>query len=380
MDAGPRCWSRVAALLAATLAAAIWAAPYTPASDSELLATLPAGAAHRAATPAAARTRVDVALPLAQFYISRARATGDLRFLGYADGALAPFADSKLAAVWVLRATILQGRHEFAAALAQLDQALVLSPEDAQARLTRAAVLRVLGRYPEATADCDRLGSADPAVATICREGVRALSGHLQEAYDTLAHLPADSLAPEARAWRASELGEMAVRLGDQGAAARWFTQALRLQPADTYTRAAYADLLLAGSQPGQALELLAGYDSMEPMLLRIALAQRALGDPGLPHSRDLLATAFEVEAARGEAVHSREQARFLLDLEEQPAAALDAALANWRTQREPIDVLLLVRAARSAGRPQAGSAAREFVRREGLEDARLAPLSAGAP
>jgi hypothetical protein len=67
------------------------AAPYTPASDDQVLAVLPAGARHTSAPNLEiTRSRLDIALPLAQFYISRARASGDLRFLGYAEAMLTP--------------------------------------------------------------------------------------------------------------------------------------------------------------------------------------------------------------------------------------------------------------------------------------------------
>ena len=68
--------------------------PYAPADGREVLAYLPAGASHASVTMrAVAAARLDVALPLAQFYISQARATGDLRFLGYADAVLRPWRD-----------------------------------------------------------------------------------------------------------------------------------------------------------------------------------------------------------------------------------------------------------------------------------------------
>ena len=67
-------------------------APYVPANDAQVLAQLPPGSVHTSsAVLERARTRADVALPLAQFYIARARASGDLRYLGYAEGMLAPW-------------------------------------------------------------------------------------------------------------------------------------------------------------------------------------------------------------------------------------------------------------------------------------------------
>src|ERR1700728_770409 len=192
--------------------------PYVPSSDAQVLAELPVGARHESAgARELTRSRLDIALPLAQFYVSRSRATGDLRYLGYAESVLQPWTQqtSLPPGVLVLEATILQSRHEFDAALGQLDLPLRLQPDNAQAWLTRATVLRVLGRYDEAAASCTRLAlQADAAITALCRESLRGLTGHLQSAYAALVALPAQQLPPEARAWRYSELGEMAERQG----------------------------------------------------------------------------------------------------------------------------------------------------------------------
>lgn len=364
------------ALLAPALAAK--AAPYVPHDDSAVLADLPPGAVHTPAPMRAlVRTRLDIALPLAQFYISQSRATGDLRFLGLAESTLAPFetAASPNPLVLVLHATILQSRHAFAPALAELDRALAMQPDNAQAWLTRATVLRVLGRYDDAMQSCNRMPSTvDPVLVTLCVQSLRGLAGELRPAYELIEAEPEMSLPVEARAWRDSELGEMAERLGDDAAAERWFRAGLALSPTDLYMRNACADLLLRHARPEEALVLLVGYESMEPMRLRIAIAQKMLGSPQLAASRAMLAAAFEVEQQRGDAVHRREQARFLLDVEGQPAAALAVAEANWSVQREPDDLLILLRAAKAAQRPAAASPALEFIALHRIEDTRLTP------
>ena len=378
-----RGWLAWAALCAIAAGGAPQAAPYVPDRDDVLLATLPRGVTYSSAdTRQQAGARLDVALPLAQFYIAQARASGDLRFLGYAESLLVRWRDRTpaLPAVLVLDATILQSRHSFAAALAELDQALRAQPQDAQAWLTRATVLRVLGRYPEASESCGHLADADAALAQLCAQSVRGLNGHLNSAYTSIMSLPQESLSNAAHGWRCSELGEMAVRMGDAGAAAHWFREALQLAPDDVYTRAAYADLLLRAGRAADTLRLLDGYESMEPMLLRIAIAQQQLGDRREPQSRALLASAFSVEERRGESVHRREQARFLLEVTHTGSAALRAAQENWRVQREPADVLILMRAAQAAGQSDAAAPAVEFVRQQGLEDARLAPYLKSAP
>ncbi len=352
------------------------AAPQVPTSDSQVLAELPAGARHAPVNAAAlAATRLDVALPLAQFDITRARATGDLRFLGYAEAILAPWLETPMVApqVLVLDATIQQSRHAFDASLAELDRALAMRPDDAQGWLTRATVLRVLGRYDEALQSCSHLASAaDSGIVALCTQSLRGLMGRLPAAYAAITALDARDLPPQARAWRLSELGEMAERLGDDAAAERWFDAGLQLAPDDFYMRAALADVLLRQHRAADALKILAGHESIEPLLLRAAIAHRQLGSPDLAKDHAWLSDAFDVEQRRGDAVHRREQARFLLDVDRQPAAALAAAQANWRVQHEPDDVLILVRAARAAHQPDAAAPALEFLKRTGLQDSRL--------
>ena len=380
---GARGW-RVYALVMLTICGGVRAATYIPDSDSQVLVELPAGARHaNVESQEVARSRIDIALPLSQFYISRARATGDLRFLGYAEAILAPWLrqPDPPEQVRVLYATVLQSRHSFTAALAQLDLALRTDARDAQAWLTRATLLRVLGRYDAALASCQHLaGVADAAIGTLCEQSILSLSGHLPSAYQTVVSLSPRSLAPEARAWRYSELGEMAERLGDDAQAEHWFTEGLQVAPDDFYMRAAYADLLLREHRGAETLALLKGYDSMEPLLLRIALASKGLGDGTGAAARDRLAGTFAVETQRGDGVHLREQARFFLDVESRPAAALAAARANWQIQREPDDALIFVRAARAANRPLDAGPALEFVRLEKLQDARLSVFTEGIP
>jgi tetratricopeptide (TPR) repeat protein len=359
------------------------ASPFTPSREDEVLASLPAGVVHvTLPVRQQAAARLDVALPLAQFYIEQGRRSGDLRFLGYAEATLAPWRDRtpEVPAVLVLQATILQSRHDFDTALNAVECALRMRPDDPQGWLLRATILRVLGRYAEATDSCARVSPADPAVASICLEGTRSLNGQLQAAYAQLQALASNGLSNEVRAWRASELGEMAVRLGDDTSAERWFAQTLRLAPGDTYTRAAYADLLLSERRAAETLTLLKDYESMEPLLLRIAIAQQQLGAPNAVRSRAQLAEAFRVEQQRGESVHRREQARFLLEVVHDPAAALEAATANWQVQREPADVLILLRTADAAHRPAAAAPALQFVHRASMEDARLVPYMRDTP
>ncbi len=374
---------RLCGLIAVALLGAVYlpraqASPYVPSSDSVMLAELPAGTRYTdLAARRLARGRLDVAVPLAQFYIQQSRLSGDLRYLGYAQAVLAPWVNQRPAApdALVLHATVQQSRHEFSAALATLDLALLVRPNDPQALLTRATILRVLGRYREASAACEQFArSVDPRLSALCIQSLRGLNGHLDSAYAALLQLSPQGWLNAEKSWLYSELGEMAVRLGLDADAQRWFQQDLNLAPADFYVRAAYADLLLRQGRAAEALTLLQGQESFEPLLLRIAIAQKQLHDPRLALSSARLKAAFAAETQRGEAVHRREQARFLLEVEDQPQLALAAASENWAVQREPDDVLVLVAAARAAGNPAAAEPALDFVRSEGLRDARIVP------
>jgi tetratricopeptide (TPR) repeat protein len=352
------------------------AAPHVPGNDDTVLAELSTGT--RFADVSArrlARGRVDVAIPLAQFYIQQSRLSGDLRFLGYAEAVLAPWVRQAPPKpdVLLLQATLQQSRHDFAASLATLDRALAIRPKDPQALLIRATVLRVLGRYSEAGAACQDFSAlVESRLGALCIEGLRGLNGNLQSAYAALTRISPQGWLNSEKSWLYSELGEMAVRLGQEQDARRWFEQDLALVPTDFYVRAAYADLLLRQGRPADVLALLRGQESVEPLLLRIAIAQRLLHDPGLEQSSARLRAAFDAELQRGESVHRREQARFLLEVEGNPARSLEAALQNWAVQREPDDVLVLMHAASAAGLPAAAAPAADFVRAQGLGDVRV--------
>jgi len=352
------------------------AEPYVPGSENTVLAELSAGTRYAdVSARRLARTRVDVAIPLAQFYIQQSRISGDLRFLGYAEAVLAPWVkrDPPLPDVLVLQATLQQSRHEFMPSLATLDRAFAVRPNDPQALLIRATVLRVLGRYAEAGLACEQFSRlVEARLGALCTQSLRGLSGQLESAYSALRQISPQGWLNSEKSWFYSELGEMAVRLGRDEDAERWFQRDLNLAPADFYVRAAFADLLLRQRRPADALALLEGQESFEPLLLRIAIAQKQLHDPHLELSSARLRAAFAAETQRGEAVHRREQARFLLEVEDQPQSSLAAALENWAMQREPDDVLVLVAAAKAAGNIAAAQPALSFARAQAQDDVRV--------
>ena len=79
-----------------------------------------------------------------------------------------------------------------------------------------------------------------------------------------------------------------------------------------------------------------------------------------------------EAGRLRGDRVHLREEARFTLHLLNAPAAALKLAQENWRVQKEPADIRILLEAALAAGDAAAVDAARAWLGNSRLEDVQL--------
>ena len=375
--------------LVATCALTAAAAPFEPAADSEVLERLPVrgtadrGLARLRAAASADRTDAAAAVALADAYYRIARDEGDPRFLSYAQAALAPWWRDPEAPtpVLVTRATIRQSQHEFDQALADLDRALARDPRGARARLVRSTVLAVQGRHAEARADCAKLpGLVAEFYVFACVASIDGQAGRAESARATLARalaaLPAGDAA--GRAWGESLLGELAHRRGD-AAAGTHFRAALAADPEDLYTRAAYADWLLDAGRAADALALVAPHARTDALLLRKAIAQQRLGHPDAAATAAALRARFAASRLRGDTVHRREEARFALAVERDPAAALSLARANWRVQREPADLRVLAEAAVAAGDAQAQAMARRWLAETGLEYAAVAATLAEA-
>lgn len=375
-------------LVLAGLAGPVWSAPFTPAGDDEIVARLPArpGVAERQARAALQRDPAQLALALtvARDAIGRARREGDPREYGAAQAALAPWWAQREAPapVRLLRATILQARHDFPAALRDLD-ALVQDAAAplslrAQAGLTRVAVLQVQGRLAEAAQACralraPALAAAGPTLAqaaAVCDAEIDSLvGGDPQAAARRLADLSRQ--APTDR-WLTLVRAELAVRLGDGQD-----TEALLRQAAagddDPYAIAALADWLLDRGRWQAALQAASrGPVEADALRLRRAIALGRLGDGRAAAEIATMRDRLQAARRRGEP-HAREEARLALDIDADAPRAWDRAQENWATQREPADAVLLWRSAQAAGRAgEAAALLRGWTPDPGRVDARL--------
>jgi hypothetical protein len=379
----------VLALLGAlALAAAGKAEPFVPANDAAVLERLPS-----AGNPWLEDLReqrialthnpddLGMALALATAYVRLGRREADPRYDGYAQAALAPWWDlaEPPIPVLILRATLRQRQHDFEGALADLDGVLRRSPQHPQAWLAKATIIGVQGEPERALMSCARLaGRVEVLVEAACAAAAYGLGRRAPDGYrlleDALGASP--RAAPELRVWALTILAELAAQLSDARAAEARFRAALALDRRDPYLLGAYADFLLDEDRPAEALALLDGETRIDPLLLRLALAEQRLGTEALEEHVALLQARFDAARRRGDTVHLREQAGFTLHLLGRPAAALELALANWATQREPADARVLLEAALAANDVAAAGPVLEWLDRTGLEHARLRALA----
>jgi hypothetical protein len=363
--------------------------------DAEVVAQVPA----RRRDPAVAeRARLRRALDadprdlaaasrLARMLIAAARSGGDPRFLGRAEAALRPWWDDPdpPAAALLLRATIRQARHEFVPALADLDRLVDGTPDDPQAWLTRAVVLGVRGSYAEGLASCARLEAlASPLVVAACRAPLLGVTGRARTAAAALAGELRFARSGVEAAWAEALLADLAVWSGDPDDAEARLRRLVARAPDDGAARAALADLYLDEGRAAEAAALTEGRDQDDGLLLRRALASAAEGaardgnpTTTLPPAVRDMAARFEAARLRGDTVHQREEARFALAVERDPARALRLAQQNWLVQREPADARILLEAAVAADAPGAAAPALAWLADTGCQWPRLRALAA---
>jgi tetratricopeptide (TPR) repeat protein len=380
---------RIFAVALAFACACAAAAPYTPANDSDIVERLPATATDPSVRRveslrkqlAARSNDTGLRLEIARRYFDLAMAQGDPRYVGYAQAAIGPLGHSAVgnAGYWLVRGMIQQYSHDFAGGLLSLEKAGELDPQSPEPIAWRAAIHMVQARYPEALAECTRLVPlAHPLLAQGCTAYVLATTGRLPEAYEALGkELSASgATAPELVLWAQTRLADMAIRLQRTGEAEAHFKEAFRQGVTDQYLLGAYSDFLLQQKRPAEVVTLLADWERSDILLLRLALAGRAMNDSRASGWTAQLRDRFAAAGLRGDRLHEQEAARFELDLEGNAAKALELAARNYTAQKEPRDAEILLRAALATNQPKVAQPALDWLRTSHYEDPALARLA----
>ena len=372
----------LAGLLATVQLSCLAASALQPLRDDEVLEVLPAVTRSRppqqaaALAPALAAPNPVAALKQAREDISVARQTGDTRYWGRAQAALAPWWDrpDAPADLAVLQATVQQGRHEFAASRGVLASTLARAPGHAQGWLNLASLERLSARYSEAMAACDAVARANETLyAQACRLETESLQGQHHKAGQGFEVLLKQTQDPGQRSWLLSLLAESLERAGRDAPAADAYMRSLAAQ-SDLYTAIGYSDLLLRTGKNSQALQVLAPLPETDAVVLRRAAAWKRLGNLRWKNEHKMLQERIEELRRRGDdpALHGRELALAALWLDEDAARALQAAKSNLLLQREPIDWWVAVQSAKMAGDGAALAEIGQSIAAAGLRDARL--------
>jgi len=366
----------------ASLAAITSAAPYVPKDDAMVLERLPV----RPGDPVARELRglraelardpsdLETALRLSKRYFELANAEGDPRYVGYAQAALKPWWNLPAPPLdaTIMRAILKQYSHDFVGAMQDLEAATREDPKNALAWSWRAAIGMVQADYDGVRAACRRLQTIDPGLGAVgCMAYLDGTTGQATAAHRSLsAALAARKKAsPEEKVWVLTRLAEMALSMGNSQQAEEHFQAALALDVRDQFLLAAWADFLLDHNRPAEVVELLRGWARSDILLLRLALAEKALLTPAAKKHIEALKARFDAAALRGDKLHQQEEARFNLYLLGRKEKALALAQENFRLQREPRDARILFEAALALGDPAAAKEAFEWLERSGYEE-----------
>lgn len=296
-----------------------------------------------------------------------------------------PEGEDKPAQYHILKAAVLQHNHEFTQAVRQLDQALSLEPDNAQAMLIKAQIGLVTGDYAMARRNCGALRPlVQPSIHLNCQVQIDGVTGNASDALNAVERSLNDDRSPgyENRVELLLSAAVITHHLGQESRASRLYLQVLQQAPMNYYALTRYGDLLLESGRPGRLVTLLDAYpeDAMNTEL-RILLAE-ALQDidssaasARAEQLKEALHEEFSTALRRGEALPHKSYARFSLNLLDRPRQALEAAKENWTLQREPSDTVLLARAALEAGDHGTLQEVRRWVEDTGLESRQLERL-----
>ena len=377
----------VLALALANGVAGASAEPIVPTRDDEVIEVLPGLATSRLEERRGRRALAQrpndpaLAVGIARRLLARAHDDGDPRFAGQALAAISGWSDAQAPDdVLLLRADLQQYLHEFDASVATL-QRLVARPtaaHRAQAWITLATVRRVQGRYADSDAACHRLMDAGAALhGGACLAENAALRGEFDAARTSLTGLLATPGLPAGtRAWLLVTQAELEQRAGRTAAADAAYRASLALQ-GDSYARLAYADFLIEQRRPAEALTWLKDEARNDAVLLRLAIAGKLAASPTAQRDAAEMRERIALANQRPDAklFHGREQAMFALSVDGDAVRALDLARGNVAHQREPLDVVVLARAAKAAGNAAALDEVRGLTREMGLHDRRVQTL-----
>ncbi len=304
------------------------------------------------------KLNLSLAVDLAKEYIEFGRNSGDPRYISYAETTLKPWVKKTHIpnSVLLLQATIKQYRHNFDGALEDLNVLIKKDPRNIQALLTRSNIFRIQAKYQKSHKDCTSLALlAGPMIFTLCQANIDFLNQKAEEHNRRISKylkLKSDKFSPSIKVWGQTTLGEIATSAGQYKKAQKHFQKAYKFNKENSYLISVYTDLLLDNRQYKRAYKLLSRKNLSDGVLLRRAIASRALRMPIAKKLVNMLEIRFSVDEEHEDGEHLREHARFELELKNNASFALKLAMKNWENQKEIQDAKIFLQAALSAKQP----------------------------
>jgi hypothetical protein len=279
------------------------------------------------------------------------------RYLGDVQRELALIPNTNYSADFYLnRASLRQSLHQFDSALSDLDAISTIDPDNRQAILMRFSIAFVSGQYSAAGRACEDMLVWQDLYSASCQQHLRAIAGSEIDAYQNLKQAMANN-GPlsdrQALLWASGTLADIAERAALDDEAAKLWSLNLRLNKDDHYARTRLAALKLMAGDNIATLDLSQDYLAIDALAVLHAIASKRVG--GSEAVAEMLRLRFAEALWRGEVLHKRAYAQFLLFVEAKPKAAYEVAKDNWRNQKELPDAGILeqARAAINAGGQQ---------------------------
>ncbi|GGP89522.1 tetratricopeptide repeat protein [Shewanella ulleungensis] len=323
------------------------AAPYTPKSEDEIIATWKVLDDSPTYTNNA---KQGVSLAQISEFIEQGQYPGEA---DYRYGRAKALLQAKMsqetpdAQTFYLYARVLQHQHQFSKAIKALERSITLDPLAVNSWLLKANIHLVLGDIVGAREACLALiGKADILLISTCALEVAGQNDKLPESYNELVRLYNlyQPINEQEQYWIVQILADMAMRQNLADNALVYLNQ-VDLQRAPVSLLALWADVQMSLQQHQQVIDTLGDIVSSNPiqddaLLLRLARAEKALN--ASVEWQWAFAQRVELREQRQDSLHASELAQYYLYVDVQPTKALYWAKVNWRVARQINDRILL--------------------------------------
>lgn len=275
---------------------------------------------------------------------------GDLRWYGSAKAALLPWwQDKQLPAdTLFMRGLVKQGFHEFSAGLQDIDLAIAQNPQKTEFWSWRFVLNLLQSNMDAAEKDCHNIETyAGKLEALQHRAVLYYRTGRAKLALQIFKDIQQRSdFAKINSEWFQFHLGEAHRVAGQSALALGVWRQQLQATPASHLIRLSLAELLNQQSLFAEAFKITSIDNPTDALLVQQLLASKGLQNSREPQLAKLMATRLATQALRNESLIERPKMAYLIDYGADPQAGLQLATENWKTQQEPRDAVLLVKAA----------------------------------